>query len=178
MDMNQQPALDPTAPQLKVKYEDPSVIKYLVENQNFMDVFSKVIRGWACLPNSATKELEWVDSGKPLINDKGAVWLLGRMLVATDKMTYLSNYPLARVEPILRVEFKEISRHLAANMEEYGINAADAIFLNGLSRDVIFSAYNRPVGDKERRHIFGSFDENVSVQPARSDKIFGIIPRP
>lgn len=171
----QQPV--PQVPTVKVRYEDPSVVKFLVENREFLESFSKTIRGWACLPNVATGELEWVDTQQPLMNKQGALWLMGRMLVATDKLASLTDQPLEYINPQLRVEFKEIKNQLCAHLPEYNMTGANAIYVMGLVRNVLWSTAHRPVGDKERKHIYGSIDESVNSRPPQGDKILGIIPR-
>lgn len=167
----------PQAPPVRVRYDDPSVIKYLVENREFLDSFSKVIRGWAQLPNVATGELEWTDTKNPLINELGALFITSRLAVATDKMIYLSNYPESRVRPILSVEFEEMAVHLSANMEVYALTGTNAIMIMDMARSLVDAAHRRPINDKERKHIFGSVEESLSNQPRNEGKLFGIIPR-
>jgi hypothetical protein len=156
--------------------ENPSVLLKLVQNEKFIENFSKRLAGWVQVPNSSGK-VEWTHIGNPLLNSEGRAWLMNNLSSALDKSIMLSNYPESRIRPILETEFRGIAVHLSTHLKEYDLKLDDCRTVMLVMRRAIESSYRRSVNDKGARHVYGSIDENVQMAPQNQGKILGIIPR-
>jgi len=157
--------------------EGPSTLKYLVQNEKYLESLAKRLAGWVQVPDEKTGKMEWKHIGKPLLNERGRAWLISQLGSALDKSVMLSNYPSWRLQPILHQEYRSMAKHLATHLREYDLRVIDCENVMLFIRRGIEAGYNRSVNDRGARHVFGSLDENVNVSPQQqSRKLFGVIP--
>ena len=158
--------------------EGPSTLKYLVQNERYLENLTKRLAGWVQVPDETNGKMVWKHTGKPIMNERGRAWLISQLGSALDKSVELSNYPPWRLQPILRSEFKSIAKHLATHLREYELRVIDCENVMLFMRRGIEAGYNRSINDRGARHVFGSLDENVNVSPQQQQgrKLFGVIP--
>lgn len=161
-----------------IAQEEPSTIKYLVQSNDYLKSLSKQLAGWVQLPDDDGNRLIWRQLGRPLMNEKGRGWLITQLSSILDKYIRLSNLPEGRIPIILRTEFKGLSLHLATHMTDYELEVVDCENVMLYARRAIEASYRSSVGDKERKHIYGSLDEATNMVPQKQGGIWSMFPKP
>jgi hypothetical protein len=165
------------APQVrKVAFDEPSVVMKLLSDESYIGDFIRLLSGFVQVPN-AVGDLAWDKRGKAIINNEGLIWLIGNLSRLMNKNLYLSNYPPNRLKSILEVEFRNTSIHLATHLRDYDLRPQDCEYVMGMFRSAAEASFRRPVGDKERIHIYGSVQETVAQSEPNKGKWFGIVPK-
>jgi hypothetical protein len=159
-----------------IQSESPSTIKYLVQ-EDMVKGIARTLAGWVQVPNEAG-QMEWRQIGKPLINERGRAWLISQLSSILSKSVTLSNYPESRLPQIFKTEFNSCAVHLSTHLRDFDLDVNDTENVMLYMRRAIESAYRSAVGDRGRKHVYGSIDENVNIAPKRDDKILGFIPKP
>jgi hypothetical protein len=156
-------------------FEDPSIIKWMLENQETLDYMSRILAGYVPVPSD--RGLTWEQRGDPLMNSKGRAWLMSHYLTLTARSFALSNFDGKDIRAKLEAEYRNTALHLAKHLQDYDVPADGAVSVLFYFMRAVYAAYSGPVGDRSRRHYLGAIDESVSTTPQRGDKILGIIPR-
>lgn len=159
-----------------VSQEESSTVMKLLSDEPYLKDFTRLLSGWVQVPN-AVGDLTYTNTKRPIINERGLIWLVGNITRVMSKSIYLSNYPKERLKSILLVEYENTSVHLATHLYEYELKPQDCEYVMGLFRSAAESSFRRPVGDKERGHIYGSLSETSVSNEQQKGKWFGLIPK-
>lgn len=157
--------------------EDPSTLKFVIDNAVFIDTMMKRLTGWNLVYDDMEGKSVPKHNGRPIINDIGQGWVGVELASITDKMQGLSNYLAGDIDTKKRAEALLNGGTLLKRRMEFGIESiTDCRDINVILMRATDASYNRALNDRGARHFFGSLDEGVTITPKPDRKLFGLIP--
>lgn len=148
---------------------DPSLARYFVDFEDVIDSLRLVLEG---------KDIDYqqdppvmIKFGKPMMNEIGIGKIISKLKML-HKGIPMSNFEKNAPYLLTRWQSYTVLKELFVHMDNYGIETTDdAEKIVELVLVSLFAAYNRPVGEGERRFIKGYTKESHVITPAKKSRL-------
>jgi hypothetical protein len=147
---------------------DPSLARYFVDFEDVIDSLRMILSGMDVDYQEDPPVL--VKFGDPMMNQVGIGKILAKLKMI-HKGIAMSNFEKHVPYIFTRLQTYTIAKEVFVNMDEYGIRGTDdANKIIEMVMVALFSVYNRPVGEGERKFIKGYTRESHVITPQKGGR--------
>lgn len=154
--------------------ENENYYLQLVDTIDTISIIENMLRNKVQKTNPETGAMEWVQQGKPKMNEEGIAEVLRIISSEFDKNTFLSAYSEERVMAMMRHTMHYVIYSLGQKYKEYDLDPRDFQLLRVQIGNILESAYRRAIGMMTLKQLMGRERSIQSYQRIKEDSGAGL----